>query len=342
MKRNITDAAHFRQFALTLEKQIENIKEGGLYVEEDVIATQKRQVEKLAELETAWRLAVLDHELGVQAYTAFVEHIKNVRKNILAARPYFRERQPVFTAHISPALKYGNIEGLFPHHINWTFINFAMNAVDWPEDCQVTKLAKEIATIRDELVIINLPLAISRSRIFWSRTPQSHITFMDFVSIAAEGLLAAIDKFVLPYSDVWCSVAIGRMVGNFIEAYSETTLHFYPTDRRKIYRANKFLSKCSAKKREWTVDDVVDAVNTTGTKTDEEEPKKRQVTSSAEISNLLAAATSIRDTSNIDVVDEYRPDAAYEMSESISVMKTAINQLTILDKKILALKGVRA
>jgi len=349
MRRNIIDGAHFRQFAASLEKEIGKLKDADI-IEEDVVATQKRQVEQLAALEDEWREAVISHEMGKKAYQTFVDHIKEDRKNILAARPFFRERQPIFTKYISPALKAKTVDvtKLYPHHVNWTFIHFVMTALDWPKDSRVVTLAEEIADVRNALVVTNLPLAISRSRIFWSRTPQSHITFMDFVSIASEGLLTAIDKFELPYSDVWCSVAIGRMVGNFIKAYSETTLHFFPTDRRKLYRANKFLAKCAATKAEWTPADVVAAVNDFKTgkgrkknEDDDGEDKRRSVTSEAEISNLLAAATSIKDTATVEVADESRPDLIYEMGESISVMKQAINTLPLLDKKILTLKGIR-
>jgi DNA-directed RNA polymerase specialized sigma subunit len=43
---------------------------------------------------------------------------------------------------------------------------------------------------------------------------------MDLVQIAVEGLISAVDKFVLPFSRAFRAVAIGRITGNFITSYS--------------------------------------------------------------------------------------------------------------------------
>jgi hypothetical protein len=102
-----------------------------------------------------------------------------------------------------------------------------------------------------------MPLAIAQAKQFWHKAPSAtkdtRFSFMDFVQIAADGLMSAVDKFVLPGGleanpaliRVWRAVAIGRMKGNFIEMFSETTIHFFPQDKRKLYRANKHLKEFS-------------------------------------------------------------------------------------------------
>ena len=93
--------------------------------------------------------------------------------------------------------------------------------------------------IRNNLCEMNLPLAINRSKIFWSKIPDTHLEYMDLIQASSEGLLIAIDKFVPPFKLVFRSVAIGRMVAYMIEDNSETIIKLSPTERRILYLINK-------------------------------------------------------------------------------------------------------
>ena len=126
-----------------------------------------------------------------------------------------------------------------------------------------------------------MPLAISQARVFRHNTPESHLTYMDLNQISFEGLINAVDKFVLPYTSVFRSVIIGRVKGDLIENYSETPVHFYPSDKRKIYRANK--AKKGLTKDDINYTDLANTVNNNG-------PKLPTPTDSSEIMNLLAAS----------------------------------------------------
>ena len=66
---------------------------------------------------------------------------------------------------------------------------------------------------------------------------------MDLIQIGTLGLIAGIDKYYGEYQVVYRSVIIGRIVGYYIENYSSTLIHFYPSDKRKIYKANKIRAK---------------------------------------------------------------------------------------------------
>jgi hypothetical protein len=199
-------------------------------------------------LEKKWRDTVVRHAYGPWVYRKFVTFISNEKKNILAARPYFRERQEIFAKQISKALKkgIGGVDDLYRFAINYQFVLFVMKQRKWGANSQVAKLADEIGKLRKDIVAINLPLGIARARVFYSRTPKSHLSYMDEIQIAAEGMMSGVDKYspgrggkVSP--KVFRSTMIGRMVGNFIEEYSETLIHFYPVDKRKIYRYNKLV-----------------------------------------------------------------------------------------------------
>jgi DNA-directed RNA polymerase specialized sigma subunit len=345
---------HFRNFAISLEHAIE--KYGG--VEEiTIVERQKKQVENLVSLEKKFRKTLIRHPWGPGVYRSFVEMIMDERGNILAARPYFRERQDVFIAEIAKALRTRKIKKLYPFAINYQFVRFVMEARNWKGNRvggQIVKQAEEIMRQRTELVEMNMPLAISRARIFWSRTPRSHLSYMDLVQISCEGLMSAVDKFVLPYSKVFRSVAIGRIVGNFIENYSETLVHFYPQDKRKIYRANKSLGRQPVKGLDLVdFDQLAEEVNT-----DVEE--HQQHTNAFELSSLLAAASHVSAdspppnmdptggevSSNINPIDRYaadsscQPDVQFEEAQVRKVLRDAYVGLTLIEKKLLRMKGL--
>lgn len=343
---------HFKLFAGQLEKAIERY---GSVDEIVIVERQRKQVEKLVSLERKFRKTLVKHYWGPAVYRDFIKMITEERGNILAARPFFRERQDVFTAKISKALRDKKEKKLYPFAINYQFVRFVMESRKWRatnKGAKVAKLADQIAALRTELIEMNMPLAISRARIFWSRTPKSHLAYMDLVQISCEGLMSAVDKFVLPYSKVFRSVAIGRIVGNFIESYSETLVHFYPQDKRKIYRANKGISKLSPERG-----DSIDY-----TKLAEEvnrDVDDNQRTNPNELSHLVAAASHVSTDapspeevatgiSNVggSSVDKYaaeescQPDHQYETTELRTVARVAYGNLGVVEQKLLRLKGI--
>lgn len=337
---DLSGADHFKTFARQLERAIGRY---GDLSEEDLTERQKRQVERLVSLENEFRRTLIRHTEGAAVYRDFITYISKEKGNILAARPFFRERQDVFTSHISVALKNQNEKGLYPYHFNYQFVAFVKKVRRWKHDSRLMRLARMIEQSRMELVEMNMPLAISRARIFWSRTQKSHLDYMDLIQIAAEGLMSAVDKFVLPYTPVFRAVAIGRMLGNFIEQYSETMIHFFPTDKRKIYRANKVVGKFRD-----TVDyqRIADEVN--------RGVDRAHMTTADEIANLLSAASLVsadaqvsdQDGDGIDLLERFssapeeQPDRLVEDSEAHGLMRDAFGALSLLEKKLLRLRGV--
>ncbi len=348
---NYTDE-HFRQFATNLERAIE--KYGG--VEEiTLVKRQKKQIETLVALEKKFRKTLIQHPWGPGVYQSFMNMIMDDLGNILDARPFFRERQDVFIERIIKALRSRKARALYPFNINYQFVNFVMNSRDWRGSrigSKIVKLAEKITALRTEIIEMNMPLAVSRARIFWSRTPRSHLSYMDLVQISCEGLMSAVDKFVLPYSKVFRSVAIGRIVGNFIENYSETLIHFYPQDKRKIYRANKSLGKQTERGLGMVdFDSLVDDVNNG--------VDNGQKTNTSEIAGLLAAASHVssdttppevtensKESSPLQMVNKYaasedwQPDNRYEFVESRNVLNEAYAKLTTMERKLLRMKGI--
>ena len=168
---------------------------------------------------------------------------------------------------------------------------------------------------------------------------------MDLVQIACEGLMSAVDKFCLPYTPVFRSVIIGRIVGDFIANYSETLVHFYPVDKRKLYRANKVMSKFNVEHIDFDL--LADKIN--------EGVEMDHKTTPEEIADLLAAASCISTDSSISMgleepdspsINRYaapascRPDIQVEQGEAVSKLEDAIRFLCLFDRKLLLLKGV--
>lgn len=329
---------HFRQFAQSLEMAIDKYD-----LTKDQLLRQEQQVDTLVALEKEFRQTLIKHPWGPGVYRDFVKMICDEKRNILAARPYFRERQADFTSQISKALKNRSEKALYRFRFNYQFVLFAVKARKWRQGSKIAQLAKKISDVRTEIIEMNMPLAISRARIFYSRTPKSQLTMMDFVQIACEGLMSAVDKFVPPFSKVFRSVAIGRMVGNFIEQYSETLIHFYPTDKRKLYRANKLIGRFAGGV---DYDTLAEEIN--------KGVEDVHRTNASEIADLMAAASCVStdtpapgDPEAGDAVARFsapeasRPDVIVEKASVMNALGEAIaNDLTVFQQKLLKLKGV--
>jgi hypothetical protein len=212
--------AHFTQFAKALSLKIKKDHIGSTdVVSQDFIDCQKEQVELLNKLEDDLRLKLLSTAKGRDVYLKFVDFIRNDRRNILDARPYFRERQQVFTDHIATALKARHPEGIYDYHFNFLFAAFAIKQL--PDNKALNKIFTKIKAIRNKLIEVNTPLAIARSSMFFKKTPKGHLSRMDMIQVAMEGLISGIDKYVCPYEpDQYRHMLIGRILGNNIEEFS--------------------------------------------------------------------------------------------------------------------------
>lgn len=360
------DDDHFRTFAASLSAALTKY---GKMQDGELLATQRRQLEALFALEQEFRATLIAHPWGPGVYRLFIDKICVQNGNILTARPYFRERQSVCIGPISSALERKDHETLYRYNFNYQFVTFAIHSRSWPAGAKLRKLAVKISEARDTIIELNTPLAISQARIFWSKAPAkapvTHLQYMDFVQISCDGLISAVDKFVLPNAKKFRSerrlneafrkfrpMMVQRMVGNFIESYSETMVHFYPKDKRKLYRANKFMVRQQGPA---DYEKVAEAVNKDG---NGKVVETQAMTTASEINDLLSAASAVTlttETSSIDLdeerdnpldrcasPDDWRPDVRLERSELASSLSSAIVRLSVLDQKLLRLKGVGA
>jgi RNA polymerase sigma factor (sigma-70 family) len=311
-----------------------------------LLQRQTQQMNLLVDLEDRCRKALIQDARGLGVYERFAAFIREERRNALAAQPYFREPEGIFIKEISPAIRDNAVRSLLRYHFNYAFVAFARRIIerDWVDGLSTPfwKLSDALIAARRELVETNLPLAISRARMFYGKTPKSHMDYLDFVQLAVEGLLAAIDKFRLPFRPVFRSVAIGRMTALFIERYSETTLRFYPLDRRRIYRANKALRRTPPDQVDYGV--LAESVN--------QGLEERYRTSPEDLACLMSAVSMLSVDwqepgggvggseegrtfgDGLAAPEENRPDRKAEEKENGLRLQEALKSLDVLESKV--------
>lgn len=312
---------------------------------------QKQQVEELLDAEIKFRETILKYRQSTEIYKKFLQKICVVNKNILSARPYFRENAGSFSRKVTPAIKANDIEKIKTFDINYQFIKFIKDSWLGPFPKKATTLYNRVYKARRVLIENNMPLAINRAKLFWRKTPKSHLNLNDMIGICAMGLASGVDKYTGPYSPVFRSVCIGRMIGNLIDAYSGTILHFFPSDRRILYKAHTIRGRKGIEE----INELTDAVNQSF-ENDGLEGKsvpKNKVTVS-ELSYLMSAASTVSSDNTITTdsgesfgIYDFTPDPNQDIEhnfaerESISKMLSLASKLPILHRKVLRLKGIK-
>lgn len=356
-KKNDAYDDSFHKLAIEVTRRIEANKDG---------TDQRQQVEELLDAEIRFKETILRYKQSTEVYKKFIQKVCDVNKNILSARPYFRETAVSFSKKITPNIKaasnkdtaVGNresikegIENLKAFDINYQLIKFIRDSWLGPFPKRAEQLFHRVHKAREVLIENNMPLAINRAKLFYRKTPKSHLTLMDMIGICGMGLAAGIDKWCGKYTPVFRSVCIGRMVGNLIDSYSETMLHFYPSDKRVLYKAHTI----RARKGIDEIHALTAAVNQSF-KDDEKEGKsvpKNEVTVS-ELSYLMSAASTVSADQTVNVNDEgsfgvydYTPDetqdieAAYMEKETTAQLLACAAKLPLLHRKVLRLKGIK-
>jgi DNA-directed RNA polymerase specialized sigma subunit len=315
---------------------------------------QKAQVERLMALEERFRKSIIGFAQAREVYKQFILLVAVTNRQILSARPYFREKAKVFSSRITPAIRNGDIKELQSFHINYNLIKFIRDNWKGPFPARSEKLYHQIIEARRKLIENNIPLAINRAKLFYRKVPRSHLTLMDLIGIASMGLVSGVDKWVGEYSRVFNSVCIGRMTGNMIDSYSETMIHFYPSDSAILYRANSLRFKYDIQ----DLHQLAEAINTSFIEDAKNGVKvpKHKITAD-QLAHLLNAASPVAlDSSPNDEGDgetmytllDNVPNQIVESPEEVLVKQDLVSKLVdatrklpIIQQKVLRLKGVK-
>jgi len=329
----------FFKLAETVTKAIQRNKDG---------TDQKQQVEELMAAEKDFKAAILNFKQSSQIYKKFLQKVCVQNKNILSARPYFRESAVTFSQKITPAIKSNDIESLKTFDINYQLIAFIRENWLGPFPKKAEALFQRVHKARTILIENNMPLAINRAKIFFRTVPRSHLTLMDMVEICGMGLASGIDKYTGEYSPVFRSVCIGRMVGNLIDAYSETSMHFYPSDKRILYKANSIRGRQG-------ITDIEELTNAVNKSFAEDEAEGRSVPkkniSVSELSALMNAASTVSADATTNEegfgIYHFTPDTIESVEERMIEQETvnevfaAARSLPNIYRKVLILKGIK-
>ena len=330
----------FYVLAKEITRKLEKNKQDGTF--------QKEQVEELLDAENKFKLHIMKYKASTWVYQAFWQKIVVQNRNILDARPYFRESIEVFSKKITPAIKASDIETLKTFNINYQLVKFIKDNWKGKWDDRMEKLFQRVYIARTKLIENNMPLAVNRAKLFYRKTPKSHLTLMDFIGICSMGLMAGVDKWRDEYSPVFRSVCIGRMVGNMIDSYSETMLHFYPSDKRILYKANALRSRKG-------IDDVKELASAVkeSFKEDAKEGKSipKGLINTSELNSLMMAASIVSADATVNdegfgvysfTMDEKQDvEREYVEKEATTKMLELARQLPVLHRKILRLKGIK-
>ena len=329
----------FVDFAKILSEMIEHNENG---------TSQKEQVEALLSAEREFKDEICKRKQSTKIYRKFLQKICVENKNILSARPYFRVGAKRFSAEVTPAIKKEDIEVLKTFDINFRFVHFIKKQWLGSLPAKAEQAYQKVYKIRQALIENNMPLAINKAKKFFKSVPRSHIDLMDMISICAIGLATGVDKWDGPYRRVWISCCIGFMTGFLIDAYSETMIHFYPNDRKFLYKANKLRARLGISEP----GALAEAVNESF-KADELEKgfkAPKYDIQESELFNLMNAASPVS-TDSVVGEDGYGvysftmdPNQDIEFNyiqmESTAQMLSHSKQLPLIYRKILKLKGV--
>lgn len=317
--------------------------------------SQEEQVTELMELEVKFKNSIWKYRNQCrEIYKKFILMVVVENKNILSARPFFRERSEVFSAEITPIIRGGDVFKLKKFRVNYPFIKYVRDSWLGPFPAESQILFDQVTEARRKLVENNMPLAINKAKIFYRKVSQSHLTLNDLIGIAALGLINGIDKWVGGYDPKIRGMWIGRMTGNLIEDCSQTMIHFYPSDKHVLYRANSL-------RHQYQVDDSKILAKILASTFDDDRAQGRKPArdgvESDEIDSLLNASQLL---STDQPADPSRPgsetllnlvdisqrhtdsiEETYANKEALVAVVSKIRGLPIVHRKVIKMKGIK-
>ncbi len=137
-----------------------------------------------------------------------------------------------------------------------------------------------------------------------------------------------------------------------VTSNSETLLHFFPNDRKILYRANKMVGQMDGGLDGVDFEQMAAKLNDGAAPYTDEEgvAHPRQFTTDAQqVATLMAASSCVSSDALVSVrrsvqrtvaPEEARPDVQAEGNERRAQLREAVRGLTLVERKLLALRGV--
>jgi len=332
---------NFTRFIKNIKTKIEE--------NEGKVGNQKDQFELMYSLERKFQFYICKTAQGKKVYKKFILHVKRELGSILKAKGFFREKKDVFSMYISKAIRDDKPLELQKYKLNYNLASFIIDHWEGKLPKYVDRYYKELTRARAILIENNTPLAINRANKFYNSQKRTELELTDFVSICMCGLITGIDKFVGKYSKNLIGVSIGRMVGFMIKENSKTFIRMYPSDHKIMYRANSIRKRLNITDIGKLTKAVIESFKidkTNGVKVPSIEITELYIESLLGASRAVSVYNSDPKTdvmeNRYDVTADINSDVekgALKKERYLSVA-SAIQQLSVLDRKIIRLTGV--
>jgi RNA polymerase sigma factor (sigma-70 family) len=311
-------------------------------------AVTEDQFKKLYQLEDRFSRKLKTVAGGKKVYKDFILFIRQTEGGIKTARQYFREREGTYVNTVNAAIDKNIPELMHKSSINFQFCKFAMENIGWNVNKETGRLVKNVEThpdlvklytqikdIREGLINKYLHLALNKAKTY-RRPGTGVLEFGDLIQIANEGLIMAVDKYIASAEgSAFHTMALGRIVAHLIASGTfNSAVTIGGHGNKKLYRIKRLLEKTPG----INVDQVAQLIDE----------------SVSEVQDLLAASSYFSldqeiEDSDIRVVDTIASPADYqndpyvmvEQSDALNKIRAAFNSLTLIEKKVLILKGVK-
>lgn len=276
---------------------------------------------------------------GRQTYRDFIHMISRDKENLIVARKFFREREDAFKGKIYKAIMKKNVNDLLQYKANFLMCVFVMEKLTI-KDKRLALLFDKITKLRSNIIQSYLHFAINRAKSF-NTGANYNVDFNDLVQIANEALISAVDKFVIDEnSSTFRAMVIGRMTAGLIASGDQALcVTFGPQASRRLYQVKRLLEKQS----DLSISEISAAL-------DVSEEEISAIINASSVSSLDAdlGDGNDGDAPSITLKDfiPAPPDSysdPYEQVEHADIIRKIYEQfqnLTVLEQKILRLKGV--
>ena len=312
--------------------------------EEDILVLFRELYEK--EQTFAKRLRSTGY--GRNVYQQFIKMILDSRGGIKIAKSYFRARQDSYLNTVNRAIRERNADLMYDVPVNYRFCLFAMNSLEVKDkntqsavkvyrDKRLSPLFEEIKSLRDEIVSKHLYLSLNRAKIFKKTSYGSFTQFEDLIQMANEALVIAVDKYVMDdESSTFHVMAIGRILSNLIENGEDTSAATVGAHgKKKLYQMRKLLQG----------NPNLTPVELAGIMKVAEEEVTDLIGATAyqSLDDFVGDDSSARlvETFTTEENDRANPEEISEKSDLLAVLSKSFDVLSVMEKKVLRLKGVR-
>lgn len=302
---------------------------------------QKAQVERMMELEEIFRKTINSYKQSDKIYYKFLIYIKIEKGNILMARPFFRENSKTFGKDVSPAFKEDNIQKIKQFHINYKFILFVIE--NWKGNIPTRAMDawEEHQEVRRQIIENSMPMAINEAMKFYKAVPKNHTTLMDIINASVTGLCIGVDKWVGPFRTVFRSVCLSRMKSNIMDVYNQTFLHYYPSDKKIIYKSNLLKSREKIKDPKKLLNAINNYLEENNDKRTLKNHELQDLLNGSDLESIETNATEEGFTIYDTYIDENNDTE--KNTEKLDCLKKALvecQKLLTIERKIIRLKGV--